>query len=72
MSNRRVQKRLDTEQFYHFGTAFVKEDRETGKVVQKPCLFFCDKVAGACNLTVAASATSSRVKLQTRATKSPV
>jgi len=26
-------------QFHHFGTAFVKGDRETGKVVQKPCLF---------------------------------
>jgi len=37
--NRRVHKRLDMEQFRHFGTAFVKEDRETGKVVQKPCLF---------------------------------
>ena len=37
--NRRVQKRLDTEQFHHFGTVFVKEHRETGKVVQKPCLF---------------------------------
>jgi len=37
--NRRVQKRLDMEQFRHSGTAFVKEDRETGKVVQKPCLF---------------------------------
>ena len=37
--NRRVQKRLDMEQFHHFGTVFVEEDRETGKVVQKPCLF---------------------------------
>ena len=27
------------EQLRHFGTVFVKEDRETGKVVQKPCLF---------------------------------
>jgi len=27
------------EQFHHFGTVSVKEDRETGKVVQKPCLF---------------------------------
>jgi len=36
--NRRVKKRLDMEQFCHFGTVFVKEDRETGKVVQKPCL----------------------------------
>jgi len=26
--------------FYrHFRTVFVKEDRETGKVAQKPCLF---------------------------------
>jgi len=37
--NRRVQKRLDMERFRHFGTVFVKEDRETGKVVQKPCFF---------------------------------
>jgi len=27
------------EQFRHFRTVFVKEDRETGKVAQKPCLF---------------------------------
>jgi len=34
------------EQFHHFGTVFVKEDRDTGKVVQKPCLFVqLDKVA---------------------------
>jgi len=26
--NRRVQNRLDVEQFRHFGTVFVKEDRE--------------------------------------------
>ena len=37
--NRRVQKRLDMEQCHHFGTVFVKEDSETGKVAQKPCLF---------------------------------
>ena len=37
--NRRVQKRSDMEQFHHFGTVFVGEDRETGKVVQKLCLF---------------------------------
>ena len=37
--NRRVKKRSDVEQFHHFGSVFVKEDRETGKVVQKPCLF---------------------------------
>ena len=37
--SRRVQKRLDMELFRHFGTVFVKEHRETGKVVQKPCLF---------------------------------
>jgi len=36
---RRVQKRLDMEQFHRFGTVFVKEHRETGKVVQKPCSF---------------------------------
>jgi len=27
------------EQFHHFGTVFVKGDRETGKLVQTPCLF---------------------------------
>jgi len=27
--SRRAQKRLDTEQFRHFATVFVKEDRET-------------------------------------------
>jgi len=37
--NQSVQKRLDMEQFHHFGTVFAKEDRETGKVVQKQCLF---------------------------------
>jgi len=37
--NRRVQKKSDMEQFHHFGTVFVEEDRETGKVVQKLCLF---------------------------------
>ena len=37
--NRRIWKRLDAEQFHHFGTVFVKEDCEVGKVVQKPCLF---------------------------------
>jgi len=26
-------------QFRHFGSVFVEEDRETGKAVQKPCLF---------------------------------
>ena len=30
---------IDKEQFRHFGGVFVKEDREAGKVVQKPCLF---------------------------------
>ena len=39
MISRIVQKRLDMEQFRHFGNVFVKEDRKTGKVVQKPCLF---------------------------------
>jgi len=37
--NRRVHKRLDMEQFHHFGTVFMKKDGETGKVVQKPRLF---------------------------------
>jgi len=56
------------EQFHHFGTVFVKDDRETGKVQlrrekwrrSRVCLR--DKVA-ACNLTVAASATLSRDKV---------
>ena len=39
MISRRVQKRLDMEQFHHFGTVFVKEDGEMGKIVLKPCLF---------------------------------
>jgi len=39
MINRRVPKKIDTEQFHRFGAVFVKADRETGKVVQKPCLF---------------------------------
>ena len=37
--SRTVKKRLDVEQFRHFGSVFVKEDREAGKVAQKPCLF---------------------------------
>jgi len=46
--NGRVQKRLDMEQFHHFGTVFEvgMEDSETGKVVQK--LLYTTK----CNLTV--------------------
>ena len=32
------------EQSHHFGTVFVKEDRETGKVVQKPRLFALQSV----------------------------
>ena len=59
--NRRVQKRLDVERFHHFGTVFVKADRETEKWCRsRVCL--CDKVAAACNSTVAASATLSRDK----------
>ena len=37
--NRRVQKKIVMEQFHHFGTVFAKEDRVTGKVAKKPCLF---------------------------------
>jgi len=37
--SRTVKEILDMKQFRHFGSVFVKEDRETGKVVQKPCLF---------------------------------
>ena len=35
--NGRVKKRLDMEQFHHFGTVFAvgMEDSETGKVAQK-------------------------------------
>ena len=32
------------EQSHHFGTVFVKEDRETGKVVQKMCVFTLQSV----------------------------
>ena len=41
---RRVQKRLHMEQFHHFGSVFVREDRETGKVVQKPCFIYATKL----------------------------
>ena len=34
--NRTVKKRLDMEQFCHFGTVFVKEDRETEKGGAEP------------------------------------
>ena len=37
--SRTVKEILDMKQFRHFGSVFVNEDRETGKVVQKPCLF---------------------------------
>ena len=37
--NRNVQKGLDMEQFHRFRAVFVKEDRKTGKVVQKLCFF---------------------------------
>ena len=38
--DRRAQERLDMVQSRHLGTTvFVKEDRETEKVVQKPCLY---------------------------------
>jgi len=61
--NPRVQKILDMEQLHHFGTVFGKEDREKGKVVQKPCLF-TRQSRSVCNLTVAAaSATLSRDKI---------
>ena len=50
MVNRRAQERLDMEQFRHFATVFVKEDRETGKVAQKPSATFAsDKVAHSCD-----------------------
>ena len=60
--NRRVQKRLDMEQFHRFGTVFVKADRETGKWCRSR-VSLRDKVA-AFNSTVAASAaTLSRDKV---------
>jgi len=61
--NRRVQKRLDTEQFHRFGTVFVKEKCKTGKWCRsRVCLR--DKVVAVCNSTVAASAaTLSRDKV---------
>jgi len=36
--NRSFLKKLDMKQCHYFGTVSVKEDREKGKVVQKPCL----------------------------------
>ena len=39
MINQTLQKRSDMEQFHHLRAVFVKEDHETEKVVQKPCLF---------------------------------
>ena len=70
--SRGVQKRLDMEQFHHFGTVFVKEDRETGKVVQRPCLFMRQSrsVQLDSNLTGAASANFGAKKSRTRAAKS--
>ena len=38
MINQTLQKRSDMEQFHHLRAVFM-EDHETGKVVQKPCLF---------------------------------
>ena len=37
--NRRVKKRSDMEQFHHFGSVFVKEDRETGSGAE--AVFVC-------------------------------
>ena len=48
MISRRVQKRPDMEQFHLSGTAFVKEDRETGKVAQKPCYASAVLAMGLC------------------------
>ena len=62
--SRRVQRRSGTEQFRHFGTVFVKEVRETGKVVaQKPCLFTRQSRSVATRQSHAASATLSRDKV---------
>jgi len=38
--NRRAKKRLDMEQFCHFGTVFVKEDRETEKSGAEPAFTY--------------------------------
>jgi len=61
--SRRVQKRSGMEQFRHFGTVFVKEVRETGKVAQKPCLFTRQSRSVATRQSLAASATLSRDKV---------
>jgi len=62
--SRRVQKRSGMEQFRHFGSVFVKEVRETGKVVaQKPCLFTRQSRSVATRQSQAASATLSRDKV---------
>ena len=37
--NRRAQERLAMVEFRHFGTVFVKEDRETGKVAHAEAVF---------------------------------
>jgi len=67
--NRRVKKRLDTEPICHFGTVFVKEDHETGKVVQKPCFFYATKLRHATQQSQHLQLCHA-IKLCTHATKS--
>ena len=68
--NRRVKKRLDIEQFRHFGTVFMNEDRETGKVAQKPCLFARQSRSVQLDSRTASASLSRAIKSRTRAAKS--
>jgi len=54
--------RLYTKQFHYFRTVFVKQDRETGKVAQKPCSFT--------RQSRSVQLDSRAIKSRTRATKS--
>ena len=45
--NRRLQKRSDMEQFRHFGSVFVKEDRENGKSGAEAVFVYATKSQGA-------------------------
>jgi len=60
----------DMEQFRHFRTVFVEEDRETGKVAQKPCLFARQSRRVQLDSRTASASLSRAMKSRTRATKS--
>jgi len=69
--NRRVKKRLDIEQFRHFGAVYVKEDREAGKLVQKPpCLFTRQSRSVQLDSRSVCETSSRAIKSRTRAAKS--